>query len=342
MMVCHVAVLMHAEGRRSTCNPPRFTPHCESRGAWRGTTRLFSEWLGQPIRRNSVPLPRRAVICVRKADLAAMKTRRYTHPNFIHSQDTVRVTCVFNYTCDLCDYKTKRSNHLRRHKASSVHSSPKGDSMKTDKRSGGGVWHECELCDYKTKRSDHLRRHKASSVHSSPKGDSMKTNDVFLPNKRRLGNDGNLWTLANACEDDEDPILFELRGNITDLGTVCLSEGNVKMKGRTNFLGKIPLRDYVSKQHVCFSCTRGQLFVKSMSGTNSVGIKHSSVGVNVELERGVEMRIYPGDKVYLLHERKDSPFYTVTQAGSGSSMRRVTFGPAIVHYFHDLVHYLVV
>ena len=84
MMVCCCvdacgAAMFHMELNRAS-----FLPHCESPGAWRGTVRMFSEWLGQPIRDNGVPLPRYTVFCVQTADLAAVQTTPYSHPCFIY------------------------------------------------------------------------------------------------------------------------------------------------------------------------------------------------------------------------------------------------------------------
>ena len=50
------------------------------------------------------------------------------------------------HSCDLCDYKSKRKGHLKRHKQ--------------NKHNIGVVWHRCDLCSFKCNQKCNLKRHK--------------------------------------------------------------------------------------------------------------------------------------------------------------------------------------
>jgi hypothetical protein len=120
-------------------------------------------------------------------------------------------------------------------------------------------------------------------------------------------------TVTDEPEDEQKPILYELYGNIASLGKVSIKEGDNILKGLNEGLGEFHLKEYISRQHVRFRCTGGQLFVENMSTTNAIGVQCSNTRRKVHLDGKTLLHIKSGDEIYLLHEKKDSPFYTVAQ-----------------------------
>ena len=109
------------------------------------------------------------------------------HKADVHDIDTVW------YSCDLCDYRSKRNSNLKRHRADRhninvrwfscphcPHKCKNNSDLKrhlADRHNIGLVWHECPFpeCSYKSKQKGHLRTHiRAKHTSSSEKKKKRK------------------------------------------------------------------------------------------------------------------------------------------------------------------------
>ena len=231
---------------------------------------------------------------------------------------------------------------MRMHSAEVTHKTGKDD----DKDAQDSRVSKSKSKERKTKKKKKKKKKKrkkresgSSSSASSDEADNMDGDDKTPP-VCDLDETMDLTVIDQSEDENGDtPVLFTLHGNIASLESVSLSEGDSIVKGRKEGFGEFSLKKYMSREHVRFTCTGGRLFVKNMSTSNVMGIKISSKGMKVELDVGTKMRVNSGYEIYLLYQRGDSPFYTVTQAGSMPSDAISTTMGSIKPPFEHLDHF---